>query len=450
MRHATILGAGLTGPLLALYLARRGYHVDVYERRPDFRTHGAGGGRSINLALSDRGIQGLAGARVDDEVMKDAIPMKGRMIHSVEGETELQPYSRTGRHINSISREALNITLVNASESHEDVKFHFNLGCTDVDLERRTITLTHQETGEQIVREVDLLFGADGANSALRQAMEERSGAFAARTDWLSHGYKELSIPPGPNGEFLIEPNALHIWPRHDFMMIALPNPDATFTCTLFAPMEGENGFDQIGSDEDVLAYMNKHFPDAVPLMPTLLHDWHDNPTSRLGTLYCEPWNVEDWACLIGDAAHAIVPFYGQGMNAGFEDCYVLNQILDEHGDENWEGILHEFYLRRKRNADAIAYLAVSNFLEMRSKVVDENFLRKKSIDAALSDMFPDRWAPLYEMVTFSHLPYADALEQSRRQDALLSETGYDIVEQAIAQGKEKAEEVLFSQTASE
>lgn len=444
MRHVTILGAGLTGPLLALYLARRGYHVDVYERRPDFRTHGAGGGRSINLALSDRGIQGLTGARVDDAVMKDAIPMKGRMIHSLEGETQLQPYSRTGRHINSISRETLNITLVNASESHEDVKFHFDLGCTDVDLERKTITLTHQETGEEIVREFDLLFGADGANSALRQAMENGVDDFSANTEWLSHGYKELCIPPGPNGEFLIEPNALHIWPRHDFMMIALPNPDATFTCTLFAPMEGDNGFEEITTDADVLNYCTQNFPDAVPLMPTLLEDWHQNPTSRLGTLYCNPWHVGDRACLIGDAAHAIVPFYGQGMNAGFEDCYVLDQVLDEHGDENWDSVLQEFYLRRKRNADAIAHLAVSNFFEMRSKVVDENFLRKKTIDAALADMFPDRWAPLYEMVTFSHLPYADALEQSRKQDALLTELGYDVVEQAIAEGKEKAGAVVF------
>lgn len=445
MRHVTILGAGLTGPLLALYLARRGYHVDVYERRPDFRSHGAGGGRSINLALSDRGIEALAGARVDEDVMKDAIPMKGRMVHDLEGNTALQQYSRTGRHINSISREKLNITLVNASESHEDVRFHFDMACTDVDFDRKTVTFTHEGTGEKIVREVDLLLAADGANSALRNAMEQRVEGFDARTDWLSHGYKELSIPPGPNGEFLIEPNALHIWPRHDFMMIALPNPDATFTCTLFAPMEGENGFDSVNSDDDVMHYFQTHFPDALPLMPTLLQDWHDNPTSRLGTLYTEPWYIDDWAGLIGDAAHAIVPFYGQGMNACFEDCRVLNEVLDDHGDDDWAGVLREFFARRKRNADAIAHLAVSNFLEMRSKVVDEQFLRKKAIDVALADMFPNRWAPLYEMVTFSSIPYADALEQSRRQDALLNDIGYDTVEAAISDGKQKAEEVVLA-----
>ena len=246
MRHVTILGAGLTGPLLALYFARRGYRVDVYEQRPDFREHGFAGGRSINLALSDRGIRGLEGARVDDEVMKDAIPMKGRMVHDLDGEIELQPYSRRGRHINSISRGGLNITMVNASEYHEDVKFHFDLACTDVDLERKQIKLRHTGSDEEIIRDVDLLFAADGANSALRQAMERDIEGFTARTDWLTHGYKELVIPPGPNGEFLIEKNALHIWPRHDFMMIALANPDATFTCTLFAPMEGENSFDEI------------------------------------------------------------------------------------------------------------------------------------------------------------------------------------------------------------
>lgn len=446
MRHVTILGAGLNGPLLALYLARRGYHVDVYERRPDFRTHGAGGGRSINLALSDRGIRGLAEAGVEDDVMRDAIPMKGRMIHDREGHTDLQPYSRSGRHINSISREKLNITLVRAADSHENVRFHFDLGCTDVDFRNKRITLRHEGTGEEMVREVDLLFAADGANSSLRQAMERETEGFSARTEWLSHGYKELEIPPGAEGEFLIEKNALHIWPRHDFMMIALPNPDATFTCTLFAPMEGENGFDRIRTDDDVRDYFTRHFPDALPLMPTLVQDWHNNPTSRLGTLFCGPWIVEDWACLIGDAAHAIVPFYGQGMNAGFEDCRVLNDILREHGDEDWGNVLQEFYKRRKRNGDAIARLAVANFLEMRSKVVDEKFLQKKKIDALLADMFPDRWSPLYEMVTFSHLPYADAMEQSDRQDALLDRIGYDRVEGAIAEGKEKAEELVFGE----
>ncbi len=445
MRHITILGAGLTGPLLALYLARRGYSVDVYEGRPDFRVHGFAGGRSINLALSDRGIRGLAEARADEQVLADAIPMVGRMIHGLDGSTELQPYSRSGRHINSISRGGLNITLVNAAEEHEDVHFHFDHFCTNVDLDRKVVSFRKGgDDGEEIERPFDLLFGSDGANSALRQAMEREFDGFTAETDWLSHGYKELEIPPGPDGAFLMEKNALHIWPHHDFMMIALPNPDGTFTCTLFAPMEGENGFDSITNDEEVLAYFNKYFPDAVPLMPTLLEDWKGNPTSRLGTLYAAPWIVRDDAALIGDAAHAIVPFYGQGMNACFEDCRVLNDILEEKGDDAWEETLREYFRRRKPDADAIARLAVMNFLEMRSKVVDEKFLRKKKIDAALADLFPDRWAPLYEMVTFSHLRYSEALEQSRRQDARLEEIGYDEVEAAITEGPEAVERVVF------
>ena len=449
MRHVTILGAGLTGPLLALYLARRGYRVDVYEQRPDPRVHGFLGGRSINLALSDRGIRALAGARVDEDVLKDAIAMKGRMIHDLEGNTDLQPYSRTGRHINSIARGGLNITLANAAEYHEEVLFHFDHACVDVDLARRTIRLKRGD-GVEMEREVDLLIAADGANSVLRRAMEEGLDGFTAETEWLSHGYKELEIPPGAHGAFLLETHALHIWPRHDFMMIALPNPDATFTCTLFAPMEGPDGFASIVSDDDVRSYFERYFPDALPLMPTLIDDWHANPTSRLGTLFCAPWHVGDWACLVGDAAHAIVPFYGQGMNAGFEDCVVLNEVLDEHGDDDWGDVLREFYLRRKKNTDAIARLAVTNFVEMRSKVVDEKFLWKKRLDAALADMFPDRWAPLYEMVTFSSIPYADAMERSARQDALLDAIGYEEVERAIGEGRGRVEEVLFAREKNE
>ncbi len=443
MSNITIIGAGLTGPLLALYLARRGHTVDVYEGRPDFRAHGFAGGRSINLALSDRGIRGLAEARIDEKVLADAIAMQGRMIHGTDGETALQPYSRSGRHINSISRGGLNITLVNAAEEHEDVRFHFDHRCTNVNLDRNEATFETGD-GEQVVRPFDLLFGADGANSALRQAMEREVEDFTAETEWLTHGYKELEIPAGPDGSFLIEKKALHIWPRHDFMMIALPNPDATFTCTLFAPMEGENGFASIEGNDGVLAYFNEHFPDAVELMPTLLDDWKENPTSQLGTLYCNRWHVGSRACLIGDAAHAIVPFYGQGMNACFEDCRVLNDVLEEHGDDDWQTVLDEFVRRRKPNADAIAKLAVMNFVEMRSKVVDEKFLRRKKIDAALADLFPNRWAPLYEMVTFSHLPYADALAQSRQQNARLDELGYDEVEGAIAEGKDTVEALMF------
>lgn len=441
-RHITLLGAGLTGPLLAIYLARRGYTVDLYERRPDMRVQDVGGGRSINLALSTRGIKALQGVGADVPVLADAIAMSGRMIHDQSGNLSLQPYGEEGQAINSVSRAGLNILLMNLAEAEPGVTIHFSARCTGVDLAERTVTVQNDETGESRSFGVDLLIAADGANSSLRTAMEAMPG-FESRTEWLDHGYKELEIPPGPNGEFLMERNALHIWPRHDYMMIALPNPNATFTCTLFAPYEGPDGFDRLVDDAAVLEYFNRNFPDALPLMPTLLEDWRNNPASRLGSVYCGPWYAGDWAFLIGDAAHAIVPFYGQGMNCCFEDCLVLDELLGEHGDD-WETIMRRFYELRKPNADAIAELAVENFLEMRSKVVDPHFLRKKKIEAQLHAMFPERWVPLYPMVTFSTIPYAEARRRARAQDELLESIGLDTVEQAIAGGREKVEETVW------
>jgi len=443
-RHITLLGAGLTGPLLAIYLARHGYAVDLYERRPDMRVHDVGGGRSINLALSTRGIHALRAVGADVPVLNDAIEMPGRMIHDVQGNLNFQPYGEKGQAINSISRAGLNILLMDIAERDHGVKIHFNARCSDVDLQRRSVTLVDDGTGESRSIDVDLLIAADGANSSLRTAMEAMPG-FESRTEWLDHGYKELEIPPGPGGEFLIERNALHIWPRHDFMMIALPNPNATFTCTLFAPFAGENGFDALVSDGDVLEYFRRNFSDALPLMPTLLEDWRSNPTSRLGTVFCGPWYVDDWAFLIGDAAHAIVPFYGQGMNCCFEDCHVLDGLLGEHGGD-WATIMRRFYELRKPNADAIAELAVENFLEMRSKVVDPHFLRKKKMEAILHEMFPDRWMPLYTMVTFTTLPYAEARSRARAQDALLERLGLDAVEAVLARGREDVEELLWAE----
>ncbi|HVZ38296.1 MAG TPA: NAD(P)/FAD-dependent oxidoreductase [Candidatus Kapabacteria bacterium] len=440
-RHITLLGAGLTGPLLATYLARRGYAVDLYERRPDMRLRDVGGGRSINLALSTRGIHALAGAGIDHAVLADAIAMPGRMIHDLDGTQTLQPYGVEGQAINSISRSGLNILLLDAAEREPGVTVHFSARASHVNLERRTVTVVNDETGEERTFGVDLLIAADGANSSLRAAMVGMPG-FEHRVEWLEHAYKELEIPPGENGAFLMEPHALHIWPRHDFMMIALPNPNATFTCTLFAPYAGENGFDAITSDADVRAYFERHFPDALPLMPTLIEDWNRNPTSQLGTVFCGPWNVGDWALLIGDAAHAIVPFYGQGMNCCFEDCSVLDGLLAEHGDD-WQTVIDRFYELRKPNSDAIARLAVANFLEMRSKVVDPVFQRKRRIEAALHAMFPDRWIPLYTMVTFTTIGYADALRRSREQDELLDRVGLENVERAIAAGSDAARALL-------
>ncbi|MBK8912725.1 MAG: FAD-dependent monooxygenase [Chlorobi bacterium] len=436
-----LLGAGLTGPLLAVYLARRGYAVDLYERRPDMRVHDVGGGRSINLALSTRGLRALEGVGLQAEVLADAIRMPGRMIHALDGSLDFQPYGKVGEAINSISRSGLNIILLNAAE-RAGVRVHFNARCESVSLKERTATLVNDQTGERTTIAPERLIAADGANSSLRAAMELEMPGFDSRTEWLEHGYKELEIPPGPNGEFLMEPNALHIWPRHEFMMIALPNPNATFTCTVFAAFDGEDGFDTVLGDDAVNGYFQRHFPDALPLMPTLLHDWRTNPSSRLGTVFCGPWHLDDWGLLIGDAAHAIVPFYGQGMNCCFEDCFVLDTLLADSHD--WGSIMPQFYALRKPNADAIARLAVANFFEMRSRVVDPHYLRKKSIEARLHELFPDRWMPLYSMVTFSTIGYAEALQRSGQQDALLQSVGFDTVEGALQQGKEATEKALW------
>lgn len=442
-KQISVLGAGLTGPLLAIYLARRGFSVDLYERRPDMRVHDVGGGRSINLALSTRGIHALQGVGIGDEVLADAIPMPGRVVHDLSGRIDFLPYGTAGQAINSISRAGLNITLMNAAEREPNVTIHFSARCAHVELKNRTFTVVNDETGEERTLGTEILIAADGANSSLRRAMEEGMEGFESHTEWLDHGYKELEIPPGPGGEFLMERNGLHIWPRHDFMMIALPNPNATFTCTLFAPFEGEEGVDALVSDEQVEEYFRKYFPDARPLMPTLIEDWHANPTSRLGTVFCGPWHYDDWAFLIGDAAHAIVPFYGQGMNCCFEDCWVLDTLLAEE-PEDWKGVMQRFYELRKPNSDAIARLAVANFLEMRSKVVDPYFLRKKKIEARLHDLFPDRWIPLYTMVTFTTIGYREALDRAAAQDALLDRLGLDEVEAAIEESPEAAAQLLF------
>lgn len=442
-RTVTLLGAGLTGPLLAIVLARRGYRVDLYERRPDMRLGSVERGRSINLALSTRGIAALEMAGVADRVLADAIRMPGRMIHALDGALDFQPYGRAGQAINSVSRAALNMTLIEAAEREPNVTVRFNTRCIDVDLERRVAILHDESTGETLNVECDLLISAEGAGSTLRLAMERDLAGFSAHTEWLDHAYKELEIPPAEDGGFRMEREALHIWPRHDFMMIALPNPDATFTCTLFAPLEGEGGLDAVKTEEDVVAYMTRNFPDAVPNMPTLVEDWFANPTARLGTVFCEPWYAGDWALLVGDAAHAIVPFYGQGMNCCFEDCAVLDSLLERHGDD-WHAITRGFFAERKPNADAIARLAVANFLEMRSKVVDPVFLRKRRLDARLHELLGERWMPLYSMVTFSTIPYAEALRRAAEQDNRVERAGIERVERAVGEGTEAAAALLF------
>jgi kynurenine 3-monooxygenase len=412
-----LIGSGLAGGLLAAYLGRRGYDVDLYERRADPREGNIVGGRSINLAISTRGIHALEKIGIADEALRYAIPMRGRMIHDKSGELHFAPYDVDPKKcINSIGRAALNATVIEAAQ-RSNVRVHFNHKCTDVNIES---AVAHLESANNVVTaRGDAVVGVDGAFSAVRQSMQLKIGNFQYDESYLAHGYKELTIPPGPDGSWRMEKNALHIWPRKSFMMIALPNPDGSFTCTLFWEFEGPRSFATMKSDEDVRRFFEEEFPDAVPLMPTLLEDFRENPTGSLVTIRCAPWYYRDKVCLVGDAAHAVVPFYGQGMNAAFEDCVVLDECLEEF-PENRERTFTEYFRRRKENADALADLAIGNFIEMRDKTASKTFRAKKKLDHALEAALPGIYLPLYTMVTFTRMPYAKAAKRARIQDALV------------------------------
>ena len=421
MPKFVLIGSGLAGGLLAAYFGRRGYEVDLYERRADPRAGNFVGGRSINLALSTRGIHALEQLDIADEVLKHAIPMRGRMIHDKSGDLHFSPYDRDpNKHINSIGRAALNTTVIEAAQRHPNVRVHFNRRCTDVDLDE---AVAHLETENgQLSARGDAVIGVDGAFSAVRQSMQKRLGGFAYDESYLPHGYKELTIPPGADGGWRMEKEALHIWPRKSFMMIALPNPDGSFTCTLFWEFEGPRSFATMNTDDDVRRFFNEEFSDAVPLMPALLEDFRENPTGSLVTIRCAPWSYKDKVALVGDAAHAVVPFYGQGMNAAFEDCVVLDECLAEFPD-NRERAFAEYFSRRKENADALADLAVHNFIEMRDKTASKAFRTKKKLDHLLEGWLPGIYLPLYTMVTFTRIPYAQAAKRARRQDRIVYAT---------------------------
>src|ERR1051326_4306900 len=410
-----LIGSGLAGGLLAAYLGRRGYEVELYERRADPREGNIVGGRSINLALSTRGIHALEQLGIADEVLRHAIPMPGRMIHDKSGDLHFSPYDRDPRnHINSIGRAALNTTVIEAALRYPSVSIFFNHRCTSVDLDSATAQF---ESGSTV--SADAINGVDGAFSAVRQSMQKQIPNFQYDESYLAHGYKELTIPPAPDGSWRMEKNALHIWPRKSFMMIALPNPDGSFTCTLFWEFEGPRSFATVKSDSGIQRFFNEEFPDAVSLMPTLLYDFRENPTGSLVTIRCAPWFYRDKVCLLGDAAHAVVPFYGQGMNAAFEDCVVLDECLEKFSGER-ERAFNEYFSRRKQNADALADLAIGNFVEMRDKTASKTFRAKKKLDHLLEAALPGIYLPLYTMVTFTRMPYAAAAKRARAQDLLV------------------------------
>jgi kynurenine 3-monooxygenase len=409
-----IVGAGLAGSLLACYLGRAGRPVHVYEKRPDPRLGPAERGRSINLALSLRGIHALRDIGLADEVLRQSVLMRGRMIHDRDGRLTLQRYGKDDTEaLHSVSRAGLNRLLVEAAARHDSVRFFFGQRCHGLTADGAGVEFVDAKQAVVAVPATAII-GADGAYSAVRAWMQKRDG-FNYQQEYLTHGYKELTIPAGVDGSYLLEKNALHIWPRGNFMMIALPNLDGSFTCTLFWPFEGPSSFAALRSEADVLAFFRDQFPDAVPLLPSLAEEFLHNPTGSLVTIRCQPWHTGR-AVLVGDACHAVVPFLGQGMNAAFEDCSVLVKCLEET-DWNWTPAATHYEVLRKKHTDTLADLCVENFIEMRDRVASPWFLLKKRIGVLLHALFPRFYLPLYTMIEFTRIPYADAVQRARRQN---------------------------------
>lgn len=432
MEKITIVGAGLAGSLLSIYLAKKDYQVDIYERRPDMRKAKISAGKSINLALSTRGIHALKEVGLYDEIKKISIPMYGRMIHSLEGNTQLQPYGKDmSEYINSVSRGELNKKLMDLAEEYHSVKFHFDMPCTSMNMDKNEIYYRNEKTGMAETVSSEITIATDGATSPVRMEML-KVPRFDFKQEYENYGYKELHIPSNADGTFKMETNALHIWPRGSFMLIALPNMDGSFTCTLFLAYDrslgGENSFEALKDTGSVQKFFEKNFPDAIELMPGLLTDFFANPTGTLITIKCYPWCIDGKLAMLGDSAHAIVPFFGQGMNAAFEDCTYLNECIDKYAGD-WKTIFTTYQQMRKPNTDAIADLAQENFIEMRDLVAEPRFQLKKKIESVLYNKYPDIFIPKYTMVTFLRVPYSIALKRGKIQESILHELSEGITE---------------------
>lgn len=458
MKNIIIAGAGLTGSLLAIILGKRGYNVQVFERRPDLRRNRLSAGRSINLAISARGIRALEYAGVAEGIMAEAIPMHGRMVHLLDGQLSFQPYStKKDEFINAIPRGDLNCKLMDAAEALEQVTIYHNKCATAFDPTTNEVTFLDEVSGRSETIKGDLVIGADGFSSVIRQGILEANGG-TSEIQTMEHGYKELTIAPAMTAQielgndpslYKLERNALHIWPRGTYMMIALPNPGGSFTVTLF--METAK-FEALQDKAEIRRFFHQQFPDAEMILESLEVNFIENPTGNLGTLRCGPWHYQDKAVLLGDAAHAIVPFYGQGMNACFEDCVVLDEILQASGDD-WAATLPEFFAVRKPNADAIAELALANYIEMRDSTGKDDFLRMKQAERRLVELFPQDFLPVYSMVSFSHLPYSFAWHCKSVQDKMLREIitrtsepasfGKEIVSDIFHDYKSKIQEMM-------
>jgi kynurenine 3-monooxygenase len=420
MKQVTIVGAGLVGSLWAVYLSKAGYKVSIYERRPDIRKAEISAGKSINLALSDRGWKALKGAGVDHLIREIAIPMPGRIMHDQAGKLTYQAYGKEGQAIYSVSRGGVNARMMDIAEQVGNATIHYNMKCLNADLEAGICHFENTETGEQLEVQSDLIFACDGAFSAIRYNAMQKLDRFNYSQRYIEDGYREILLPANPDGSYKIEKNALHIWPRGRFMLIALPNEDGSFTCTLFMPFEGENSFEQLKTRDQVDSFFKKIFPDFYEMMPNVGDAWEDHPLASLAITRCYPWHHGKCA-LMGDAAHATVPFYGQGMNAGFEDCTVMNDLMLKH-DHDWEKIFAEYSPLRKPDGDGLQELSLHNYHVMRDYVADPKFLLQKKIEARFSDKHPDKWLPLYSMTTFSEFRYSEAWREGQRQQAIMDQ----------------------------
>jgi kynurenine 3-monooxygenase len=442
MKKITIVGAGLVGSLQAIFLAKKGFEVHVFERRPDIRKANISAGKSINLVISHRGWNALKSAGIAEQIEPITVPVFARMTHDIAGNQTYLPYSIKQQAIHSVSRGELNARLIDIAESFENVHFYFNEKCVDIHLDDAICHFENLQTGEKTTIQSNLVVGSDGAFSAVRQKMMAVNRFNYSQT-YIEHGYKELIIPPLADGTPQLKQDALHIWPRKSMMLMALANLDGGFTCTLFMPFEGENSFESIQNETDLMKFFTQFFPDAIPLMPTLKKDFFNNPASSLVIVRSNPWHYKDKVVLIGDAAHAIVPFYGEGMNCGFEDCFVFNQLLDKH-QENITDLLKEYTQLRQPNGNAIADLSLRNFIEMRDLVADPAFILRKKIEAKIYAKYPDKWIPLYSQVKFSNIQYAEAKKNGEFHDKIMEEVmampnisdiwDSEIVEQKIIQ----------------
>ena len=400
---------------MATYLAQRGYSVEIFERRMDMRKESISAGRSINLALSARGNHALNEVGLYNKIKPNTIPMKGRMIHDLNGNTYLQPYGQKENEvIFSVSRAHLNMQLMTLAEKTGNVTIQFNHQLLSADLEKNKLMFQLSDSLKEIELSFNRVIGCDGSASILRKAIVKKADIQYVKKP-LGHGYKELTIAPLKSGKFQIEPNALHIWPRGNYMLIALPNNDYSFTCTLFFPMTGITSFETVKTEIEILDLFKSQFPDAIKLMPTLVEDFQRNPTGDLASVYCKPWHFKDKALLIGDAAHAVVPFFGQGMNASFQDCSTLAKLIDKN-ENDWETIFNAFSSEQVENGHAIADMAIENYLEMRDHVNDEEYKKRRKVELKLERIFPGQFIPRYSMVSFHQIPYSEVYKRGEKQ----------------------------------